>query len=1226
MKHDKKDVVVNSNGTEKNNRQQFKKYLPYLVLSILISLNIISWQIFTNHSMEKEERRFKEKVDATLQDITDRLKEYQMILQGGGGLFFAAKDVSREVWRAYIDYRQVGTFFPGIQGMGFSTIIRPDELESHIKSIRAEGFPDYTVWPEGQRDEYTAIMYHESFDTRNLRVLGYDMFTESLRRTAMIRARDTGTVSLSRIVPLVQELGQAIKPGFLLFAPVYSSNAIPESLNERRETIRGFVYAQLRMDDLMNGIFPKANHMINFKIYNNSDISPFNLMYDSQVSPTQDENHSPMFSVARTLDLHGHQWTLVFTSMPLFEAEVDRNTYMLIPGGGFIISLLIFLILGVMQNTSKRAESIARQMTMALRQSEEKLRLINDNMDDVVWLQSRDNSEILYLSPSYEKISGRTCKSLHDKPETFIEIIHPQDLFAVQDKYRKFMNGERIEHEFRILRPDGKVIWLNVRGFAIKDNNGNVENLCGLATDITERKNSEEQLRRTSELLNISGRIAKIGGWELDLVGTQKLSWTEETYHIHEVDPGTKLDLATGINFYAPESQSVISAAAQAAIENGESFDLELQVITARNKTIWVRVLGIAERRDGRTERLLGSIQDITERKQAESELQVSEERFRKAMKYSPVGMAIVSPAGHWLEVNDALCQMVGYSEEELLQYDFQSITHADDRNADLDYVGQLLAGEISSYQMEKQYLHKDGRSIWVIFSATLIRKTDGSPDYFISQILDLSEQKQAEQDRIARQAAEEANRQKSLFLSNMSHEIRTPMNAILGFSQILERDPSLSSGQMEQVRSIRRSGDHLLNLINDILDISRIESGRIELRPVVFSLGHLMDDLALMFRSRAEAKNLQLIVERNTTMPSYVRGDEAKLRQILINLLGNAVKFTDTGGISLRVRTSLAEGLLENDRRNLQVEFEVEDSGFGIPEAEQDKIFETFHQAEAGAKAGGTGLGLAISLKLVQMMGGTLSVESVEGKGSCFRFDVLLEPAEGKPEPEKPRAPRVVGLESGTGPWRILVVDGIADNHLLLRHMLRPLGFELREAVNGAEALEIFTEWTPHAVLMDMRMPVMDGYEATRRIKATHAGHTTPVIAVTASAFKDSVEGIMATGVSAYLRKPFQPDELYEILGKELGLRYIREEQPAVDKHFVKPPPLTAKALSTLPLELVQEMRTTVSEGDITQLSELISRVDALDSTLAMQLASLARKYDYSTLADLLKSGDDNE
>jgi PAS domain S-box-containing protein len=457
------------------------------------------------------------------------------------------------------------------------------------------------------------------------------------------------------------------------------------------------------------------------------------------------------------------------------------------------------------------------------------------------------------------------------------------------------------------------------------------------------------------------------------------------------------------------------------------------------------------------------------------------------------------------------------------------------------------------------------------------------------------------------------ASRVKSEFLANMSHEIRTPMNAILGFAQVLERDPALTPWQAGHLKTIIRSGGHLLSLINDVLDMSKIEAGRITLDPVVFSLPDLLDDLAAVFRSRCEAKNLQLVMDRDESVPAFIRGDEGKLRQVFVNLLGNAAKFTEQGGIALRVG---AKPQMGDGAGGLWLQVEVEDSGPGINQEDLARLFVPFQQAAVGVKAGGTGLGLAISRQFVEAMGGRLDVSSQVGKGSIFRFNVLVEEAACEPDKKTQETRRVVGLAPGSAGVKVLVVDDQPDNRTVLRELLTPLGFDVREAANGAEALMEFARWSPRAVLMDMRMPVMDGYEATRQLRATEAGRTVLVVAVTASAFEYQEARVMASGVDAYVRKPFRPEELFAALGGHLGLEFEYGPAEPPGRTAAGGPNVAVEApLGALPRTLIRALRGAVEDGDGLRLEELISQARTLDSGVADRLAFAAEEYDYAKL-----------
>ncbi len=393
-----------------------------------------------------------------------------------------------------------------------------------------------------------------------------------------------------------------------------------------------------------------------------------------------------------------------------------------------------------------------------------------------------------------------------------------------------------------------------------------------------------------------------------------------------------------------------------------------------------------------------------------------------------------------------------------------------------------------------------------------------------------------------AKLAAEAANRAKSAFLANMSHELRTPLNAILGFSQLLSREPELQPQQREQIGIINRSGNHLLSLINDILELSKIEAGKAVVNIGKVNLYNLLQTLQEMFQLRASSKGLELLCDLATDLPRYVETDERKLSQILINLLGNAVKFTETGRVILRAK--IIQGQEKPNYQlpitNYQLLFEVEDTGPGISPEESARLFAAFVQTEAGLKSQqGTGLGLAISYQLAQLMGGEMTVKSTVGQGSLFQLILPVSIKEATEQTESIDALKVIGLVPNQPSYRILVVEDVAENRSFLVQLLVLVGFEVREAENGQVAIGIWETWHPDLILMDMRMPVMDGYEATRLIKATPGGQKTAIVALTASVF-DNKPAILAAGCNDCVQKPFRESELFAKIAEHLGVQYI--------------------------------------------------------------------------------------
>ncbi|AFZ19629.1 hybrid sensor histidine kinase/response regulator [Allocoleopsis franciscana] len=486
----------------------------------------------------------------------------------------------------------------------------------------------------------------------------------------------------------------------------------------------------------------------------------------------------------------------------------------------------------------------------------------------------------------------------------------------------------------------------------------------------------------------------------------------------------------------------------------------------------------------------------------------------------------------------------------------------------------------------------------------------------------------------VAKEKAEVANKAKSTFLANMSHELRTPLNAILGFSQLMTRSKTLPPEHIENVGIISRSGEHLLTLINNVLDLSKIEAGRTTLNETNFDLYRLLDDLEDMFRFKANDKGLQLICERASDVPQYMRTDETKLRQILINLLSNALKFTKQGGVSVRVGMNNSQSLKATGKesgispKKLAITFEIEDTGAGMAAEELDTLFEAFVQTKTGKESQeGTGLGLPITRSFVQLMGGKITVRSSVGKGTLFKFDILVSPVDAASITTKQPTRQVIALEPNQPRYRILIADDKWSNRQLLIKLLNPLGFELREASNGKEAVEIWDEWEPHLIWMDMQMPVMDGYEATKQIKATIKGQATAVIALTATSLEEERAVVLSAGCDDFIRKPFREADIFDTMNKHIGVRYIYEDvrdvqslttintNTSVDIQEI----LTPTALAALPFDLLTNLEEATIRSKMNQIDSLINEIRTLDAPLADALAILAEGFEYPKIASLI-------
>ncbi|WP_297089688.1 PAS domain S-box protein [uncultured Draconibacterium sp.] len=721
------------------------------------------------------------------------------------------------------------------------------------------------------------------------------------------------------------------------------------------------------------------------------------------------------------------------------------------------------------------------------------------------------------LNPAWQKTLGWTKKELRAKP--FIDFVHPDDREATLNKAENILHGEAaISFTNRYLTKSGDYKWLAWNTIPIPDK----KIMMGIARDITEQKRAEDSLKESEnkfrslydnaplsyQSLNEDGCFIDVNPTWLSTLGYNREEVIGRCY----------------AEFIHPEWVSHFQKNFPAFKKRGYVNDVQFKLRHKKGYFIDVSFEGcIGYNPDGSFKQTYCVFKDITHQKEAEQALVESEAKFKGVFENANIGMVLSDKNTKIIEANNEFLAMLEYSREEMLEMDITMYTFPDDLKKEQELLEKFRKGQIDSYRLEKRCISKSKKIIWIDLAVTAKRTADGDIDHFLGMVMDMTGYKKAQSDLIkAKEKAEEADRLKSAFLANMSHEIRTPMNGILGFAELLDQNNLTESQKQEYLGIIKKSGKRMLNTVNDIIDISKIDAGQVKIENTVFHVGDDIDLLYRFFKPEAEKKGLEFSLQSNIAAGSaWLKCDKTKLNSIFTNLIKNAIKFTDKG--SINIKYTLTDNLFE---------FTVTDTGIGVPENRKEAIFNRFEQADIqDIKAReGSGLGLSIAKSYADLMGAKLSFQSKTAKGSSFTLRMptigrIINALNDDKQPDESE------LKSQTG-LRILIAEDDDISFLHLSILLKDTASNIIRAKDGFEVVEMVKN-TPDldCILLDVKMPLQDGYEACRQIRKFNK--RLPIIAQTAYALEGESKKAKEAGCSGYLSKPIHKTILFELLNE---------------------------------------------------------------------------------------------
>jgi PAS domain S-box-containing protein len=1083
------------------------------VLLLSLGVTLLAWRVSVGR--ERGERRlvFQRQALRGSAAVEDHLMDCEALLKAARGLFAASDRVTAADWASFVETLELSTHNPAVVGLGYV------ELDARRGAD-----------PEGAGESGGRVVrYYGPDEQAPLPV----RWQAPELAEAMNRARDTGEAAMTTVLGLGDGAGEPRLGYAVVWMPVYGGRGPALDIASRRARIAGWIAAVMRVETIAQDVVHRTlAEGVGLQL---SEQLPGGA--ERVIAEGPADGHARDVRDNASVSFGGQRWGMCFSAGDSFKVVGSGDLPVLTLVSGGALSVLLAAIVAALTRTGRLAAGLAREMTASLRESEARFDAAISAARQVYYDWDPRLGTVT-MKGCVRELLGAEAGAITTL-EQWIELVHPEDRETVRRECdRVVQTKEPLSLEYRMRRSDGSYATVHDSGCFFREAGGEVARMVGFAIDVTERRRAEEERRRSDErfrvvfersgvplLLLSEGRVVDCNAAAVRMLGA---AGKQELVGLrpHELSPEIQPDGRAS----AERMDSVLTQ-----LESGADGELSVEWTCQRRtgETFVVQaVFSVVQL--GESALVMAGWHDLTEVRRAEQERRRVQRVLQIAVDAMPQRVYWKDKGGVYVGCNQAFAHDAGVGAPEGIvgktDFDLAWRAQAHGRRAD-DF--EVMAGGRALVNVQERTTVARGGERWVRSTKVPLHDETGRTIGVLGTFEDVTEERAAKDElRRARDAAEAASQAKSEFLANMSHEIRTPMTAILGYADLLG-EPGVDTGERARcVRTIRSNGEHLLTIINDILDLSKIEAGKMHLERVAVSPAVVMREALSLVRPRADAKGLRLEATFLTKVPREIVSDPTRIRQMLVNLLGNAVKFTEAGSVEARVS-------YEPPARGTpaRLRMDVVDTGIGMSEEVLSRLFQPFTQADSSVtrRFGGTGLGLTVTRRLAHLLGGEVEAQSTPGKGSTFSLRVplgLREPPElveaGRDGDSDHVAPQVraVRLEG-----RILLVEDGADNQRLIAHMLRTAGAEVEIAEHGAAALERLAR--PHAagaavydmVLMDMQMPVLDGYSATRELRAR--GHRLPIVALTAHAMTGERERCLAAGCDDYSTKPVKRDRL---------------------------------------------------------------------------------------------------